>query len=277
MMHQIKEGFALATKSFALLKRYSFLLLYTLIPTLITIVIDMGLYYFNSQESQSPLLSGVSKLLYNIKTVPQWSLYFDVFIIFLETLVAVFCLAALVYHVMQIYNRNAISMTDSFRTIFHKGKTLTLWAIIGTAETFLIQRLALLGNTSSFSTLIPVLFFSFLIAAAWAFITFLVIPIITFQNLSVTQAICQSAIIVQNRFYVVLGCFIGIAAIIFMCYGIVALLCSIIQNYTLLFLCALLDIFARSIVAATYGVLKTTMYRNYQQPDWLHVAQHSFE
>ncbi len=276
MIHQINEGFRLAINSFMTLKKYYFLLVYTLIPTLATIVIDMSLYYLNAHHN-STLLSGVSKLLYNIKTVPSWSLYFDVLIIFLETVIAVFCLAALVYHVMQLYNANPISISDSFKTILNKKRSLLLWSIIGTAETFLIQRLALLGNTSTLSTLVPILFFSFLIAATWAFLTFLVIPIITFQNLSVTQAICQSSIIVQKQLYLILGCFIGIAAIIVVCYGLVALVCSVIQNYILLFLCALLDIIARCVVAATYGVLKATVYRNYQQPDWLYVAQHSFE
>jgi hypothetical protein len=198
MFAKMGHGWAMAKGSFAVLKRYPGLAIFPIISGLIFFLIAGGLIV-----SLAPEIG-----LFHQTFDPVWDrlgstdagqikFYIAAFVvIYILTVVAVFCNVALIYCVLRCFQGQEPSIGDGFTAAVGRLPQILGWALVAATigvilniiECFLRDKLGFLGS-----------FIGKMFEFGWAVVTFFVLPVLVVEGLGPIAAVRRSSSILKQK------------------------------------------------------------------------------
>jgi hypothetical protein len=278
---RLAQGTTWASESFATLLNNKKLLTYTAIPLGITMLAQLFAYNFLPSSAMYKLetVFDIDVLIVRLLThfsVVNYIIAFgiNVFNIFLVT----FFYAALTHHVMRLLQGQSVSIRQCLRACMQRWQLILAWSLISAIVTMLLQLPAVAGASLSFivrgtlvttyslSILIPIAFIVACISIVWSILTFLVVPLIAVEQITLRTAISLSFRIVQQALAEIAGGIFWIGIVTLVVFGLFALIggigtllmpASINRLLFLILTITIPGIFFSFIIAAVNGIFKT--------------------
>jgi hypothetical protein len=241
---RFRDGLYLASDSFELLWEHKILLTYIAIPAATWFIIELIAYNFVScPDSRVHLLFGLDKLVCSLTTSFEWQNYFSNLIINLANIVPItFFQAALIHHALRIMHKKRANVRYTLQACLQKWRILLAWALIATFVISILQLPSLFGgslsiilmgqaSTENLHILMPMAIIALMLSMLWSFVTYLILPIITTENLSLIQALKLSESLTRRYFAEILGGIFWIGLIALMTIAPCILIESLLENY----------------------------------------------
>ncbi|MDZ7731232.1 MAG: DUF6159 family protein [Natrialbaceae archaeon] len=198
LIDRFRTGLTLTKDSIAVIREYPQLLLFPLLAGIASAVFFVVFLV--------PLV--VANLIGSgLEYVALFGLYF------VSTFLSTYFTAALVHAAHEAFHGTEPSVRDSMRAINGRLGPIILWSIIAATVSLLIKTLE--ESDSPFATILGVLF-----AIGWSIMTFFIVPVIVFEDVSVGSMFSRSGSVFKDTWGETLGAGFGISLII-MLIGIV--------------------------------------------------------
>jgi len=264
---RFKSGLSLASNSFSLLWQHPILLVYLAVSIGLYLVIQTISY--NTASYDLSFTTGITNVgpLFDLS---RWHHYLLLLIftfgyVYVSTLLTV----CLISHVNHFLRYEHVSILDNIYPVRKKLRITFYWSLIITALAYLIQLLSShVATPQQFFN--PYMIFISLLGITWSFLTFIVVPIITLEKVTIGQALIKSKDIVFSLFIeIIAGVFwiALIAILVSMPFVIPLVLKMNVQIPGLLILVSTCCIMLIALVISTVqAIFKTILYNYYTKP-----------
>jgi len=258
----ISDGFKLATKSFSYLLEHKLLLLFTLVPQILCVLLD--LFVFNvltiQSGSQFAVLGGLHDGILALSQQGNWH-YYSIMILFsyVKILLRIFFWVALIYQTNQLLNENGYSLKETFCKIFSKWFNICLWAFIGVSMLYLAKIPTLFALRILITFFIPL----------WYLSTFFVSPLIALTKKPLLKIIFESFSTTKKYVWIVIGGCLSFAILYFALSMLGFFLVN--SNYLVLLIAYFFFTLIEAFIITAFTIFKTIVFRKIQPED------HSFD
>ncbi|HZW61270.1 MAG TPA: hypothetical protein VFF04_03525 [Candidatus Babeliales bacterium] len=208
-------GINLANDSFKLLFKHLQLTLYTLMAALIAVGIPFVLYVIYVYNPENPTTITAEITIFSIFKQLELtglplviaSLLFSFVIMFVDQ----FFYVSLSHHTMHILRREQRSFADALTACSKKWLLIIQWAAISLVVNTLLSIPFMYAYTWGMGLLVSIVILA--CSTAWNLLTFLVIPFIALERITLTRALTLSYETVKGKLWEVVGGLIWIAIV----------------------------------------------------------------
>lgn len=204
--NRIRNGIAITIESIKLLFSNPILFVYTLLP-----LVMISIWYISMGSDFILTLKDSDQATAELTTYKMLATFSIVF-------VSIFCCCCLARHTMYILRQQPASVRKSFMWIVHHFGQILLWIILASIPFLNFEWLKDMPSPASRNELLLFLFkwstYLLIAAASWviSFVAIIIIPIISSEKISITDAIKRAWLLIFNYLEVCIA--MGIAAII---------------------------------------------------------------
>lgn len=270
---QWTTGINLANDSFKLLFKHLQLTLYTLMAALVAVGIPFLLYVIYVYSPENPLPKTGEINAYTIfthleltgSTLFLATLTFGFVIMFVDQ----FFNVSLSHNTMHVLRNEDRTITEALTACTKKWLIIVQWAAISAIVSYLIQIPFMYAYTWGISFLVSIVILA--LSTAWNLLTFLVIPFIALERITLIRALTLSYETVKDKLWQVVGGLIWIAIVgvilkqLILLPGIVLGLAKL--NTALLVLVQLVAPCITAFVTAAAIIFRTIFFdKFYEQP-----------
>lgn len=177
-----------------------------------------------------PLLGGIASVAFwLVFLVPLWIAgaigsgleYVVLFVLyFLTTFAATFFTAALVFAVNQTFHGEEPSLGESIRAAWRRKGPILVWSAIAATVSVILKKLQ--ESDSTFARLLASIF-----AVGWSVMTFFIVPVIVFEDVTVSSMFSRSAETFRETWGESIGAGLGVTLLQFLI-GILGVLAAVL-------------------------------------------------
>ena len=182
---RIKRGWALAKQSWAILRSDRALILFPIVSAIAIAIAGIVI-----------VGPGVALVAADVST--PGGIVLIVIGGYVLTFIGIYCNTALAAAASQTLDGDPATLGDGFAAVRSKRKIIAQWALVQLTVGILLQALQGLASESGIGRIIATVVAS-LAGAAWAIVTFFVIPILAVEGLGPKAAIERSAHVIRAR------------------------------------------------------------------------------
>ncbi len=262
-----KTGINLAVDSFALLQNHPILLIYLSMSIALHVVFKTASYQTYSYDLGFTGITTLGSLF----DLSRWHHYFLLLALtFGYIYISTFLTACLISHIDHFLRYEHITISANVCNVRKKAGKIFYWSLIITGLSYLLQLLSSLIITPR-QLFMPYMIIISSLGLAWSLITFLVLPIITFEKGSLWLAIKQSKTMVLTLLVeIIAGSFwIFLITALAATPGIIALTIALklFKSVNMLVIFAMFFTLLIFLITSTAQVIfRTMLYTYYTKP-----------